>query len=87
MTAPQRVVELLVDPTAACVTITGEYGSGKTEKAIQAVEYVRQRRHFDAMLWADMKRTVAANSAGIGGVSVYDDYCRLVRAMGGGGFC
>ncbi|CAM9707476.1 unnamed protein product, partial [Ectocarpus sp. 12 AP-2014] len=49
----QEVVRLLLNPQAACVTVTGEHGSGKTERAIQACDYVRERHHFDSFLWAD----------------------------------
>ncbi|CAN0110971.1 unnamed protein product [Ectocarpus sp. 4 AP-2014] len=49
----QKVVRLLLNPKAACVTITGEPGSGKTELAIQACYYVGERHHFDSFLWAD----------------------------------
>lgn len=79
----QRVVEMLVDPVTVCVTVTGEHGSGKTERAIQACDYVRMRHHFDAVLWADMKRAMATttNSSMWG----YDDPCRLVRERARGG--
>ncbi len=74
------MVETLVDPTAACVTITGEHGSGKTERAIQASEYVRLRYHFDSVLWADVKRAVEDATANcLDAWAVYDDPCRLVR--------
>ncbi|CAM9674291.1 unnamed protein product [Ectocarpus sp. 4 AP-2014] len=72
----QKVVEMLVDPGTVCVTVTGEHGSGKTERAIQACDYVRVRHHCDAVLWADMKHAVAraVNSSTWG----YDDPCRLI---------
>ncbi|CAN0532236.1 unnamed protein product, partial [Ectocarpus sp. 12 AP-2014] len=57
----QHVVRLLLSPQAACVTITGEPGSGKTERAIQACDYVRERHHFDYFLWADCDKA-ALNS-------------------------
>eukprot|EP00752_Nemacystus_decipiens_P002493 g2344.t1 len=81
----QKVVELLVDPLVACVTITGEHGSGKTERAIQACDYVRIRHHFDSVVWADVKRAVeAAVSANVSGVyDVYDDPCRLIGVAAG----
>lgn len=78
---PQRVVEILVDPVAACVTITGEHGSGKTERAIQACDYVRMRHHFDSVLWADVKKAVGdATAVSPNMWAVYDDPCRLVSA-------
>ncbi|CBJ30255.1 SH2 domain containing protein [Ectocarpus siliculosus] len=49
----QHVVRLLLDERAACVTVTGDPGSGKTELAIQACDYVRYRHHFNSFLWAD----------------------------------
>ncbi|CAN0450538.1 unnamed protein product, partial [Ascophyllum nodosum] len=39
----QRVVAMLDDSNAACVTITGEPGIGKTERALQACRYMRER--------------------------------------------
>lgn len=77
------MVELLVDPVAACVNITGEHGSGKTERAIQACDYVRMRHHFDSVVWADVNKAVgeaAAVSANMW--TVYDDPCRLVSDGG-----
>ncbi|CAN0233456.1 unnamed protein product, partial [Ectocarpus fasciculatus] len=56
----QHVVRLLMTSKAVCVTITGEHGSGKTELAIQACDYVRERHHFDSFLWADCDRAVLA---------------------------
>lgn len=58
----QKVVKLLVDPKASCVTITGERGSGKTERAIQACDYVRERHHFESVLWADCHDVVEAEA-------------------------
>eukprot|EP00752_Nemacystus_decipiens_P002487 g2338.t2 len=54
----QKVVKLLMEPKHSCVTITGERGSGKTERAIQACDYVRERHHFDAVHWADCNKVV-----------------------------
>ena len=48
----QKVVAALVDPFAACVTVVGERGSGKTETVIHACKYVRERRKFDAIFFA-----------------------------------
>lgn len=58
----QKVVKLLVEPKHSCVTITGERGSGKTERAIQACDYVRERHHFDAVHWADCNNVVEAEA-------------------------
>lgn len=59
----QKVVKLLVKPKYCCVTITGERGSGKTERAIQAADYVRERHHFDAVHWADCNDVVEAEAS------------------------
>lgn len=84
--AGQKVVGLLVDTDAACVTVTGENGSGKTERAIQAFDYVRERHHFDAYLWADCDKTMMeiADAAAVFPShwrvdSVFEDPCRVVR--------
>lgn len=79
---------MLVDPSTACVTITGEPGSGKTEMALQACAYVRERHRFDAIFFADCKKAAALASAHAntsspmrmsGAGSYTDDLCRLVR--------
>ncbi|CAB1107063.1 unnamed protein product [Ectocarpus sp. CCAP 1310/34] len=86
----QFVVRLLLDPQTVCVTVTGEPGSGKTELAIQACDYVRERHHFDSFLWADCDKAaldacpetffVIPNSPnGASGDSVsLEDLCRLI---------
>ena len=51
-----------MEPKHPCVTITGERGSGKTERAIQACDYVRERHHFDAVHWADCHNVVEADA-------------------------
>lgn len=56
----QNVVKLLVDPKPSCVTITGEIRSGKTERAIQTCDYVRERHHFESVLWAGCHDVVDA---------------------------
>lgn len=75
------MVGLLVDPVAVCVTVTGERGSGKRERAIQACDYVRKRRHFDAVLWADLKKAAPPPNSR----PAYEDPCRQVRGDRGGG--
>ena len=65
----QKVVRLVLDPQVPCVTITGERGSGKTEMAVQACDYMRDRHHFDSFLWADARKAVAKAEAGKNGVS------------------
>ncbi|CAM9719867.1 unnamed protein product [Scytosiphon promiscuus] len=73
----QKVVGMLVDPVAACVTVTGERGSGKRERAVQACDYVRKRHHYDAVFWADLKR--AAPSPGAPDARIeHGDLCRLI---------
>lgn len=84
-TYPQRVVETLVDPLSTCVTVTGERGSGKTEMALQACVYVRERHRFDAIFFADCQAVAPTPMvmAGAGGtVTPYlADPCRLVRRL------
>eukprot|EP00903_Cladosiphon_okamuranus_P015149 g14007.t2 len=58
----QKVIKQVVEPKNSCVTITGERGSGKTEMAIQTADYVRDRRHFDAVHWADCSNLVEADA-------------------------
>lgn len=67
----QKVVKLVVDPKNACVTVTGPNGSGKTERAIQTVDYVRERDHFESYHWADCDKTVMENAD-------TEDHCQLV---------
>lgn len=90
----QHAVKLLVDPKPSCVTLTGKLGSGKTERAIQACDYVRERHHFESVLWAECQDVVNAkavqsrpppeSSEGVpdvldcSGDSAFDP-CRLVR--------
>ncbi|CAN0222368.1 unnamed protein product, partial [Scytosiphon promiscuus] len=81
----QQLVSLLVDTSAACVTVTGENGSGKTERAIQACDYVRERHHFEAYHWADCDKTVmeATDAAALCPPhcpldSALEDPCRLI---------
>ena len=69
----QKVLTSLVDPRVPCVTITGERGSGKTEMAVQACDYVRKRHHFESFLWADV------NKAAQGSGDLILEPCRLVR--------
>jgi len=76
-------MKLLLEEQGPCVTITGEHGSGKTEMALQACEYVRERHHFDSFLWADMK-AVARAEAGQNGLSSYFAFAspKLSHALG-----
>lgn len=80
----QKVVEMLVDPVAVCVTVTGEQGSGKRERAVQACDYVRKRRHFDAVLLADLKQAAPPPNAPHERTTC-EDPCRLVRGGRRGG--
>lgn len=70
-----------MDPTSKCVTVTGERGVGKTEMALQACEYVRQRHRFEAILFGDCRAVtptpIVMPAGGI--VTPYLDPCRLVR--------
>ncbi|CBJ30253.1 SH2 domain containing protein [Ectocarpus siliculosus] len=85
----QQVVRLLLDERAACVTITGEPGSGKTERAIQACDYVRERHRFDCFLWADCDKAALNSCSDKSGNpffalptclkdSAWEDPCRLI---------
>lgn len=79
------IVKNLVDPTATCVTVTGEPGSGKTEMAVQACMYLQKRHRFDAVFFADCSAAVmaAAPAPPLLGRSVsalyVDELCDLVR--------
>ena len=53
---------MLQDPNAVCVSIIGEPGVGKTERALQACYYVRERVGFDAIFYADCKQAVISSS-------------------------
>ena len=78
-----------MEPSSACVTVTGEPGSGKTEMALQACAYVRERHRFDAIFFVDCKKASASANASAnatslppasgGGGSCIEDPCRLVR--------
>ena len=48
----QQVLSLLGDTDTACLTITGEPGIGKTERALQACHYMRERNIFSAVFFA-----------------------------------
>lgn len=97
----QRLVETVVDPVTTCVTITGVHGSGKTEMALQACAYMRERHQFDAFFFADCSAAVmnaaSAQPPFLGDTgALVQDPCRVVRrvvwvsreregARGGGG--
>ncbi|CAM9461294.1 unnamed protein product [Ectocarpus sp. 13 AM-2016] len=78
----QHVVRLLLDERAACVTVTGEPGSGKTELAIQACDYVRDRHHFSSFLWADCDKA-ALDASPYTSVSSADPFYVLPNSSNG----
>lgn len=69
----QKVLDALVNPFVACVTVVGGRGSGKTEMVIQACKYVRERRRFDAIFFATWDKPAV-------GWRTREDLCSLVRA-------
>ncbi|CAN0034094.1 unnamed protein product [Ascophyllum nodosum] len=55
----QRVLKLLEDTNTACVTITGKPGIGKTERALQACYYLRERNLVCSIFFAHCRDIVA----------------------------
>ena len=55
----QKLVEMLEDNNTDWVTITGEPGIGKTERALQACHYMGERRYFDTILFVHCRDVVA----------------------------
>lgn len=55
----QKVVEMLEVDNNECVTVTGEPGIGKTELALQACHYMRERNRFSAIFFVHCRDVVA----------------------------
>lgn len=53
---------MLGDDDTACVTIIGEPGVGKTERALQACHYMGERNKFSAIFFADCKEVAKHSS-------------------------
>ena len=72
---------MLDDSNAACVTITGEPGIGKTERALQACRYMRERNRFCAIFFAHCRNeeTDSCRFPISGGRNTHmQHFCRLV---------
>lgn len=57
--ALQKIVGMLDAENNECVTITGEPGIGKTELALQACHYMRERNRFKAIFFVHCRDAVA----------------------------
>lgn len=75
----QRTVEMLCDPNARCTSVMGEPGSGKTQIALKACEYVLNRHRFDKMFKVPCKDAVKSTRLHSGEHEDQIAYlCRLV---------
>ena len=51
------------DQKTRCVSITGEPGVGKTERALQTCKYVQERRRFDKIVTVSCRQVMESASS------------------------